>query len=103
MTLDRIDSNVDAYRAMRDAADEIEENPSLENISDYDAVVEIDGEKYGVDFEGAQARAEAVLRKNGADVYGARQKRGSKSARILSEDLEGEMTVREAAQPLNAD
>ncbi|EHK02607.1 hypothetical protein HRED_01214 [Candidatus Haloredivivus sp. G17] len=103
MTIDKLESNRSTYQVLRDQADRIEENPSSENISDYDAVVKIDGEAYGVDFENGQAKAEANLRSEGAEVYGARESRGSLSAGILSEDLEREMTVEEAARPLNAE
>ncbi|MFB6192833.1 MAG: hypothetical protein ABEK00_01145 [Candidatus Nanohaloarchaea archaeon] len=90
-----IETNADAYRTLRDTADRIEEDPAVENISDYDAVVEIDGEAYGVGFEDGQAKAEAQLREAGAEVINGRENRGSLSAGTLAEDM-SEMTVEEA-------
>ena len=92
---DTIETNVEAYRTLRNNADRIEEGPAEDNADDYDAIVEIDGQRYGAVFEDEQAKAEAELLEAGAEVYGARENRGSLSAGIISEDM-GETTVEEA-------
>lgn len=92
---DTIETNVEAYRTLREKADRVEEGPAEDNASDYDAIVEIDGERYGAVFESGQAQAEAKLQDAGAEVYGGREKRGSLSAGIISEDMR-ETTVEEA-------
>jgi len=91
-----VDTEVKAYRTLREHADNIEEAPSDMNVSDYDALVEIDDETYGVEFDGAQAKAEKALREAGAVVDGARERRGSKSGGIVSETMARDMTVEQA-------
>jgi len=93
---DTIETNVEAYRTLREKSDRVEEGPAEDNASDYDAIVEIDGERYGAVFESGQAEAERKLREAGAEVYGGREERGSLSGGIISEDM-SEMTVEEAA------
>lgn len=94
-TMDTIDTEVEAYRTLRDEADSIDEDPASMNASNYDALVDIGDNTYGVDFEGGYASAEASLREAGAQVNRTRGTRGSLSAGIVSDDLE-EMTVSEA-------
>ncbi|QKQ98439.1 hypothetical protein GKQ38_02850 [Candidatus Nanohaloarchaea archaeon] len=94
--LHTFEDNREAYRTLRDKADTVEEGPADNNVSDYDAIVEIDGDRYGAVFEKEQAKAEAQLREAGAEVYGGREERGSESGNILAEDMSRGMTVEEA-------
>lgn len=103
MTMDRIESNMSTYRALRDQADEIEKNPAKHNVADYDLEVEIDGDTYGIKVDEGIAAAEKILREEGADVNRTREIRASLSADIESENRLGEMTVEEAARPLYSD
>lgn len=91
-----IETNIEAYRTLRDKADRVEEDPAENNASDYDAIVEIGDEEYGAVFEKGQAKAEAQLREAGAEVYSGREERGSLSGGVISEDM-SDMTVEEAA------
>jgi len=93
--LDAIETSREAYQTLREEANRVEENPSMTNVSDYDAVAEIDGEMYGVDFDEGYAQSEKTLREAGVEVYGSREVRGSVSAGILADNLQ-EMTVEEA-------
>jgi len=93
--VDTIETNREAYQTLREEDDKIEEDPAITNVSDYDAIVEVDGDMYGVEFNEGYAQSEKNLREAGVEVYGSREIRGSESAGSLADNLK-ELTVEEA-------
>lgn len=92
-----MDTDVDAYRTLRDQADNVEVDPSESHASDYDLLVEIGDETYGVEVDSGLAKAEHELREAGAEVQRTRERRGTKSGGITSDTMGRDMTVEEAA------
>lgn len=105
MRIDKIESETDKYKTLRQVADgEIDKNPAANNGSDYTFVAKVDGDAYGIKVsEGLGSAERALKEQEGITVYNTRENREVRPANILSDSQGRQMTVEEAARPLNGD